>query len=360
MTQNNEEDNEIKLSQIIIEDKNIVTRPFSSTTVSGLQSSIAALNNFSAGLSVSMNESTFSKSFASVLDGQKEALNLVNKATARLADHIPDVLTAVESVSGALTNIGLVANNTAKLFGSGLVDENYLSLANKISDTVLSIVDSQQGVLSSAIGKITIDTPSFEYFNTFAPSTHIISSGVDHMMRAMPTYPTGIDLDSFLDLEVSSEDEGPDLPEYQEKLDLILGKINPELVEYRKGAWDTFEEKGRDYIGQSSSSMRRMVDDLLRTLAPDNKVKDTKFYNTEEGNKDGKPTRRARLRYIVRIEEKSQEHLKRLVHSIDSFLQVYDNLSAWDHKPLKENEFVYGAFIAIEGLLVSLLSEVYS
>jgi hypothetical protein len=329
----------------------------SPTTVIGLQNSITALNNFSAGLNVSMHEGVFAKNFSSVLEGQREALTIATRATERLTTYIPSVLGAVESMSGALTNIGLAANNTAKLYNSGVVDERYFKIINGISDTALSIVNDQQGILSGKMLSITGNNFTLRDSAVFAPSAHIVSSGVEHMMRALPTYPSEIILTRVLDIEAPAEVKQKKLPEYQEKLDLMLKKISPDLVESRQGAWDTFERKGKDYIRQSSSSMRGMVDELLHTMAPDDKVKNTEFYNTEHGNVKGKPTRKARLRYIMKMEEKNQEHLKRLAHSIDSFLQVYDNLSAWDHVPLKQDEFVYGAFIAIEGLLVSLLSE---
>ena len=84
---------------------------------------------------------------------------------------------------------------------------------------------------------------------------------------------------------------------------------------------------------------------------------ETEFFNesTEAKDAKGKPTRRARVYHIVKFDKRKAEHLERLVKG---FLEAYDNLSAWDHKPLKQDDFVYGVFILIEGYLISLLSEV--
>jgi len=62
------------------------------------------------------------------------------------------------------------------------------------------------------------------------------------------------------------------LSEYQRKLDELLQEVDPGLVEFRLGCWSAFRAKGYDYVGQASSSMRRLVTDVLVHIAPDDKV----------------------------------------------------------------------------------------
>ncbi|KKS99361.1 MAG: hypothetical protein UW07_C0047G0004 [Candidatus Nomurabacteria bacterium GW2011_GWF2_43_8] len=306
-----------------------------------LQENITALNDFSTGLNVSM-QSPFTKDYASTLEVQRGTLKLIND-TGGLFD-TASALGATASVSGAIADIGLTTIHAHRLYDSGVINENQLRISGDISDTLLGMVHGQQAVVQSGIiGLRTADSGIYTADRIpFITSTRLVSSGIDSMMRSLPTYPTEINFPSLSEVKITSQIKKKELSDHQEKLDSMLKKINPELVEYRRGAWETFDKKGKDYIGQSTSSMRRLVDTLLHTLAPDDEVKNTDFYKTDQGNKDGKPTRKARLRHIVKFEEKGQSHLERLVHGIDSFLKVYDNLPTWNHAPLKQEEFVYG------------------
>jgi hypothetical protein len=102
--------------------------------------------------------------------------------------------------------------------------------------------------------------------------------------------------------------------------------------------------------------MRRFVDKLLRTLAPTKEVMETGLFqeSTELKKERKKPTRRDRIYHIMRFNQKKMEHLKKLT---EGFLVAYDNLSAWDHEPLKQDDFVSGIFTIIEGYISCLLSE---
>jgi len=147
------------------------------------------------------------------------------------------------------------------------------------------------------------------------------------------------------------------LSEYQRKLDELLQEVDPGLVEFRLGCWSAFRAKGYDYVGQASSSMRRLVTDVLVHIAPDDKVTNTDYFKNSPKAKTrkGEISWGARIFCATNYDKNKAEHLERLATGL---LSAYGNLSAWDHTPLKLHDFVYGSFVAIEGYLLSLLSEV--
>lgn len=189
----------------------------------------------------------------------------------------------------------------------------------------------------------------------------MISSGLKEMLDSSSVAISCLDLPSVdltdkrkEEIQIDDEDTGT----HQEKLDRILSKINSELVGYRKGCWEAFDKRGEDYIGQSSSSMRRLVDSVLRIVAPKEEVEKTRYFqdNKEAKTDKGLPTRKARIYCALSYDDKNKKS-ERIMKLTKGFLEAYDNLTAWDHVPIKEYDFVHGVFIVIEGCLLSLLSE---
>lgn len=328
-------------------------------TNANFRDSISALNEFSTGLSVGIINPTFLTSYQDVITTQTKTFHdsmILGESLQLEATKINNFIeTSIAPVSSVIAGMGLVTVNSNKLYEIGTINESALGSVKKISDLCLDVVRGQQNILTSNL-QIAQDSGMFQLISDSVISGQIISSGVNTILRSLPTYPTEIKLPNLETVYEMGEITEEKLSEHQKKLDKILLKINPSLVEYRRGCWETFKKRGRDYIGQSSSSMRRLVDNLLRILAPTEKVVETEFFKNSPAAKDvkGKPTRKARVYHIVRFNMKKAEHLERLTKG---FLEAYDNLSAWDHKPLQQDEFVYGVFVTIEGYLISILSE---
>lgn len=335
--------------------------PVANPTASSIsfRDGISALNELSTGLSVGIINSDFLTSYQGVVKTQIKALSdsLALGENFRLGTTKIDsfIEGSIAPMSSVIAGMGLATINARKLYEIGTLDESAFASVQKISGLCLDIIQGQQSILSSTINGIQ-DSGMFQLASGSLISTQVISSGVNNVLRSLPTYPTEIKLPTLERAYKRSEVTEGELSEHQEKLDKLLLKVDPLLVEYRKGCWETFRKKGRDYIGQSSSSMRRLVDELLRIMAPMEKVIETDFFKNSPGAKDpkGKPTRKARVYHIVMFDDKKVEHIERLTRG---FLEAYDNLSAWDHKPLKQDAFVHGVFVTIEGYLISLLSE---
>ena len=187
------------------------------------------------------------------------------------------------------------------------------------------------------------------------PSLNMISSGLTEVVHSMPSFPYETDFPSLDLINKETLISESKTEEHQGKLDSILMKINPTLVKYRCGCWKVFNKKEDDYIGQSSSSMRRLVDTLIRNIAPNKEVAETEYFkeNSSAKTKSGQPNRKAKIYYIIDYDKKKTKHLQR---QAKGFLELYANLPASDHQPIEDDQFIHGVFITIEGCLLSLLS----
>jgi hypothetical protein len=348
-----QQDNQISISKLSAA---ISVRP---TFNPSFLESISSLNEISSSLSVGITNSKFFTSYQGVITAQSKTFqdSLILGESLRLeAKKINSFIeTAIAPMSSAIAGIGLLTVNTNKLYEIGSISKSAFGNVQKISNIFLDVVQGQQSFLTSTLQSAQ-DIGTFKAISNPMVSNQLISSGINTVLRSLPTYPSEIELPNLEKIYEIAEITKEELSDHQKKLDKMLLKIDPELVVYRKSCWETFRKKRGDYIGQSSSSMRRLVDNLLRTLAPTEKVVETTFFKNVSSAKDskGNPTRKARIFHIIKFDQNKADHLERLTKG---FLEAYDNLSAWDHKPLQQEEFVYGVFITIEGYLFSILSE---
>lgn len=327
---------------------------------SSWESNFKTVKELSKSLNIGMPTSKLLNGYNNVLDLQKssfdqiESLNTKSKIEIGKINSI--VLNIIAPTSAVITDIGLITNNANQLFKLGKINEDTLLSTQKLSGICLNTIQGQQKLTLEDIGTIKVA----EHFNKFAIESiapfQMITNGLSEAVRSFPTFPHAIDLPSLEIIRDSGSITEDEIVRFQKKLDSFLRDVNPELVEFRKGCWKTFYAKGPDYIGQADSSMRRLVDTLLQTLAPDKDVIKTNYFKTSPRakTKNGRPTRKARLYYATSYEIKQTQHLKRL---IEWFSNIYDNLPAWDHRPTKNDDFAHGIFIAIEGHILSLLSE---
>ncbi len=326
-----------------------------------VQNSLNAINNFASGLSFAIPSERVLKSYTDIIATQKDTLSSVLEISEKFKiknDEVASLLdTAVLPLNGAITEIGLFSANSSKLHSLGSISLDQLDYANRISGLALSTLQEQQDIVTSGIASIE-SSGALRTISEMAPALQTISGGVSEMMRSLPIYPLGAELvlPEFETISKETEIDESNIFDHQKKLDALLEQINPDLIEFRKGVWKAFNEKGADYIGQASSSMRRLVDTLLREIAPSDKVTKTNFFEASPEAKDTKerPTRKARIMFVVDWDQNKSDRLERLAKG---FLESYDNLPAWDHQPLKKDSFVHGVFITIEGYLISILSE---
>jgi len=293
-------------------------------------------------LNVGMPNKEIFDGYRNILGTQNTILKSVNDMQEKFAPAISELKVTTDKINsilspitGTIVDLGLNMANANKLFEGGLIKEsNFLDL-QKLSSISFEAIKEQQSCLIDGFKKMSVLGDLIG--SSSVSAIQMTTAGLDAMVRATPTFPLNIDLPSLKTIRDNYLFSEPEIIEEQNKLDDILKKINPELVEIRRGCWKTFNAKKPDYIRQASSSMRGLVDELLRNIVP------SKF-----------PTRKDRIYYVVDYDSKKAVHLERMAKA---FLETYANLSAWDHKPIKNDEFVRGVFITVEGHIISLLSE---
>jgi len=324
-----------------------------------LADNLATINEVSKGLIVAMPSQELFNDYHNALELQKSTFHHIQNLGEKFAGSamlVNDIASNILApVSKAITDIGLVTGNATQLFNLGKINESTLVSAQKISDLCLDTIQNQQ--ISTISGLQTIK--DIETFNQFArdsvSSLQMITYGLEGVMRYSPVFPSVLDLPSLETIREEISITKEELAKHQEKLDNFLKELDPELIKIRLACWRTFHAKDLDYIGQATSSMRRLVDKVLRLIASDKEVINTTYFKKSPKAKtnNGKPTRRARIYCATDYDRKQAKYLERLA---TGFLSAYDNLSAWDHEPDKRHDFVQGCFVTIEGSLLSLLS----
>jgi len=326
-----------------------------------VQDTLRAVNDYASGLSFALPNEGVLRNYIDIIEIQRDTLSSVLEIGENLKienEKIVSLLdTVVSPLNGAITEIGLIAANSGKLRSLDLISSKQLQFSNGLSGLALDILQEQQNVVSAEIASME-SSGVFKTISEIAPALQTISSGVSEIVRSLPTYPidTELVLPELETVRKETEIDEEDVSEHHKRLDALLEQVNPDLIKFRKGAWKVFNRKGDDYVGQASGSMRRLVDTLLREIAPSKKVAKTKFFkiSSKAKNDKGRPTRRARVMFAISWDQNKSKRLKRLVNG---FLASYDNLPAWNHAPLNKDSFVHGALITIEGYLISLLSE---
>jgi hypothetical protein len=82
-----------------------------------------------------------------------------------------------------------------------------------------------------------------------------------------------------------------------DKLDVALNKLDPHLVEIRDGAWAALNSKRPDSLRQAAHSARELLDQVLKTGAPDDEVRQRSWFVADKSSKTG-ITRRMRVKVL--------------------------------------------------------------
>jgi hypothetical protein len=133
-----------------------------------------------------------------------------------------------------------------------------------------------------------------------------------------------------------------------DSLDEALSRISPALVELRAGAWAAVTSGRPDSLRQAAHSARELIDQMLKSGAPDEAVVAMQGFVADTSSRTG-VTRRHRLRYLmntyhgdvsdtqVKVVEEAcdlvlavDEQLKGMAHSrsVPALADVRDSLSA--------------------------------
>ena len=117
-----------------------------------------------------------------------------------------------------------------------------------------------------------------------------------------------------------------------DSLDEALQKISPALVELRAGAWAAVVSGRPDSLRQASHSARELIDQTLKTGAPDAAVLAMPGFSADTSSRTG-VTRRHRLRYLMAAYhgDVSDSQLRVVEEACDLVLAVDDRLKAIAH-----------------------------
>ena len=172
-----------------------------------------------------------------------------------------------------------------------------------------------------------------------------------------PNYRELIDPASWVDLT----DKGRQALERHalDELDVALQAISPTLVELRDGAWSALSSRGPDSARQAAHSARELIDQTLRTGAPDDLVKAAPWFTADKQSSSG-VTRRHRFRYLMEIyrRDASETALDVAEKAADFAMAASSRLMSQAHSreiPARHevDDAVRAAEIALRSLLIS-------
>ncbi len=324
-----------------------------------INDSLKTVNELSKGLGLAIADKGLAENYNDILNLQNSAQEKVCAMKDQLnlgLEKMDTVSRMTAPISAKIAEVGLLATNVKNYSEFNKINNPFLESTIKTSCLLIDTLKEQQTDIISGLEAIKTVSDLGNFVKDETPSLDMISSGLTEVVRSMPSFPYETDFPSLDLINKKTLISEPETEKHQEKLDSILMKIDPVLIEYRQGCWEVFNKKGKDYIGQSSSSMRRLVDNLIRNIAPNEEVVETEYFkkNSSAKTKSSLPSRKAKIYYIIDYDKKKTKHLQR---QAKGFLELYDNLPASDHKPIEDDQFIHGVFITIEGCLLSLLSE---
>jgi hypothetical protein len=115
-----------------------------------------------------------------------------------------------------------------------------------------------------------------------------------------------------------------------DRLEDLLRELNAELLTPLQGARESLNSENPDRIRHFATSLRELFTHVLHTVAPDDKVKEWSK-TPEHYDKEGKPTRRARLLYVCRV--LNHEPFSKFVDKdIDAVLEFFELFQQGTHK----------------------------
>lgn len=180
-------------------------------------------------------------------------------------------------VNVSIDRIGLgldVEREVRRAYGS-----SFMNFSNSYKDLFESYNASQSNIFT--LPPSLTELPTFEFF-----------SGVDLVESTLDEIEHG----EFQ--EERDAERGNIQIVVADSLETYLSGIDPDLRNLRIGAKEAFKSNNPDKIRHCVTSLREMVREVMHYLSPDADIKN--WSQSTDDFSDGRPTRKARLRYIAR------------------------------------------------------------
>lgn len=142
-----------------------------------------------------------------------------------------------------------------------------------------------------------------------------------------------------------------------DELDAALQRIDPHLIEVRRGMWSALDSGQPHSLAQAAHSARELIDQVSKAGAPDDEVRADPSFKSDPNSSSG-ITRRMRLMLLMRKYrgELSENGLGIAEASADLVLAVEKKLMAEAHSRTEsEYEEVKSAIVAAEAALRAAL-----
>ena len=252
---------------------------------------------------------TLVTNFAGIQKNCQKAVDNVNRDVGRL-----DQMRKIFSSDAYLARNPAFEGSIDQLIGTSSFDVKFQRELLSRAGSLVTNMDALAG---------TVTTSSY--------SIKSMTSGVAYLAPKM------IDFDKIEDYVVLLAKPTP----MDRKKELLpkLEKIKKGMSTKLEGAWQAINDKTKDdRFSQAANSARDMISDLLITLAPDEKVRNCKWFKSETQN--GKPSQRQKARYTMLgvndiLDEKQLQPVDELAKSVRD---VYEKLNPIVHQRKYEKD----------------------
>jgi len=138
---------------------------------------------------------------------------------------------------------------------------------------------------------------------------------------------------NFYDIEISDESEEEYNEVIEENCSIAESKIesaNKEWIILLQGAEISLSSRNPDKVRHTITSLRELMTQILHHFAPDAVLKET--YSDQKYYHDGKPTRRARIEYILTQKYGNTSLVKIIDTDIIACLELFNLYQSGTHK----------------------------
>jgi hypothetical protein len=162
--------------------------------------------------------------------------------------------------------------------------------------------------------------PSFPVSLRTAPTRELYesSAATDVLVRPHPKSDDALE---------TAEAEAPETPIHL--LEAMLVEVGRDLLKPYRGALAVLKRREPDYARHFTISVRELLTHVMHRLAPDSEVR--KWTSRAEDYHQGRPTRAARLRFILR-HQTGDEFAQWVQQDVDMAIQLMDYLHGGTHK----------------------------
>lgn len=208
--------------------------------------------------------------------------------------------------------------------------ENLYASINKMQNTFLKQDEKQQIPQLSFLVALKSSSAHFKILQQLEYYTPEYSIEIDN------------DIETQIDEEIQNAE-------------IIIAKSNKDWLIPFQGAEQSLKSRNPDRIRHALTSLRELVTQILHELAPDETIQ--KSYKDANWYHNGKPTRRARLHYIINNKNKDEVFVKHFDKEIDCIISIFDLFQKGTHELIskftdKEAMYIFNRVkLVIEQLL---------